>query len=150
VAWDRATWVEARDFCRWLQIADKPVRPHWRRPDGDGAAVARSGNEPGMNAATGKAVGRSRYATATVAHSETVLRGFYDFHLEAGTGPMVNPFPLTRHRSAGRAHAHRNPIEPFARQRCGRYRPKAVDRAPRCIGKNVLIRPASNCDLVGS
>ena len=34
VAWDRATGVEARDFCRWLQIADKPVRPHWRRPDG--------------------------------------------------------------------------------------------------------------------
>jgi hypothetical protein len=31
VAWDQATRVEARDFCRWLQIADKPVRPHWRR-----------------------------------------------------------------------------------------------------------------------
>ncbi|MGO9103694.1 tyrosine-type recombinase/integrase [Mycobacterium sp.] len=86
-----------------------------------------------MNAVTGKAVGGSRYATATVAHSETVLRGFYDFRLEAGTGPMVNPFPLTRHRGAGRAHAHHNPIEPFARQRSGRYRPKVVDRAPRCI-----------------
>ena len=40
VAWDQATRVEARDFCRWLQIADKPIRPHWRRPDGD---LARSG-----------------------------------------------------------------------------------------------------------
>ena len=29
VAWDQATGVEARDFCRWLQIADKPVRPHF-------------------------------------------------------------------------------------------------------------------------
>jgi len=47
VAWDQATRVEARDFCRWLQIADKPARPHWRRPDGDGAAVARSGTRPG-------------------------------------------------------------------------------------------------------
>jgi hypothetical protein len=34
------------------------------------------------------------YAVATVVHCETVLRHFYDFHLEAGTGPMVNPFPL--------------------------------------------------------
>jgi hypothetical protein len=43
VVWDQATRVEARDFCRWLQIADKPVRPHWRHLDGDVAAVARSG-----------------------------------------------------------------------------------------------------------
>ena len=93
VAWDRATGVEARDFCRWLQIADKPVRPHWRRPDGDVGAVARSRTGPSVNAVTGKAMRGSRYAAATVAHCETVLRGFYDFHLEAGTGPMVNPVP---------------------------------------------------------
>ena len=30
VAWDRATRVEARDFCRWLQVAGKQPRPHWR------------------------------------------------------------------------------------------------------------------------
>ena len=34
------------------------------------------------------------YAPSTVAHSETVLRRFYDFHRECGTGPVVNPFPL--------------------------------------------------------
>ena len=50
-----------------------------------------------------------------MAHCESVLRGFYDFHLEAGTGPMVNPFPLSRHRSGGRAHAHHNPMEPVRR-----------------------------------
>ena len=32
VGWDQATRVEARDFCRWLQVADKPARPHWRYP----------------------------------------------------------------------------------------------------------------------
>ena len=32
VAWDRATRVEARDFCRWMLVAGKPSRPHWRRP----------------------------------------------------------------------------------------------------------------------
>ena len=36
MVWDQATQVEARDFCRWLQLALKPVRPHWRYPDGGG------------------------------------------------------------------------------------------------------------------
>ena len=67
VAWDRATRVEARDFCRWLLVAGKPVRPHWRdehaEPDVPGAASGRA------------------YAPSVRAHSETVLRGFYDFHV---------------------------------------------------------------------
>src|ERR1700704_1856668 len=29
--WSRATRVEARDFCRWMLVAGKPVRPHWRQ-----------------------------------------------------------------------------------------------------------------------
>jgi site-specific recombinase XerD len=116
--WDQATQVEARDFCRWLQVTPKPVRPHWRYPDGSGP---------------GKAPDGGRYAAVTVAHCESVLRGFYDFHLEAGTGPMLNPFPLTRARGGARAQSHHNPMEPFAGQRRGRYRPKVVARAPRAI-----------------
>jgi site-specific recombinase XerD len=57
-----------------------------------------------------------------------VLRGFYDFHVEAGTGPMVNPFPLTRGR-----RAHRSPMERPVAQRTGRYRPTLTQRTPRCI-----------------
>ena len=72
------------------------------------------------------------YAPATVAHCETVLRHFYDFHLEAGTGPMVNPFPLDRGRG-GRSGAHRNPMEPFPRGRSGLFRPRLPQRAPRSI-----------------
>ena len=34
VGWDEATRAEARDFCRWLQVAAKPVRPHWRHAEG--------------------------------------------------------------------------------------------------------------------
>ena len=30
VDWDQATRVEARDFCRWIQITGKPVRPRRR------------------------------------------------------------------------------------------------------------------------
>jgi integrase len=133
VGWDEATRVEARDFCRWLQVTTKPTRPHWRYPAGGAPG---SGTEPTAaetNAVTGKPSRGARYAPATVAHCESVLRGFYDFHLEAGTGPMLNPFPLSRHSQAGRAHAHHNPMEPFVGQRSGRYRPKVVTRAPRSI-----------------
>ena len=72
------------------------------------------------------------YAAATAAHCETVLRHFYDFHLEAGTGPMVNPFPLARGR-AGRPGAHRNPMDPFPRGRAGLFRPRVAQRVPRSI-----------------
>jgi integrase len=121
VGWDRATRAEARDFCRWIQLAGKPGRAHWRRP---GAGVP--GQAPG-----GPGSG-ARYAAATVAHCETVLRSFYEFHLEAGTGPMVNPFPLARGRR-GRANAHRNPMERFRAEGAGRYRPRVARRIPRQI-----------------
>ena len=65
-------------------------------------------------------------------HCESVLRGFYEFHLQAGSGPMVNPFPLARGRRT-RANTHRNPMDPFPGQRAGRYRPKAARRIPRQI-----------------
>lgn len=32
VPWSQATRVEARDFCRWMLVAGKPQRPHWRHP----------------------------------------------------------------------------------------------------------------------
>ena len=49
-----------------------------------------------------------------------VARSFYDSCLQAGTGPLVNPFPLARAR---RAHAHHNPMDRFAGQRAGLFRP---------------------------
>jgi integrase len=117
VAWDRATRVEARDFCRWLLVAGKPSRPHWRRPE-----------EMPVPAST-----REAYAPSVRAHSETVLRGFYDFHLDAGSGPIINPFPLDRSRRGRRAHAHRNPMEPVRNERAGLYRPTVPARIPRSV-----------------
>jgi len=121
VAWDQATRTEARDFCRWLQLAGKPVRPHWRRQTEAGAG-------PAATAAAGGV-----YATSVRAHSETVLRAFYDFHLDTGTGPILNPFPLDRSRRDRRAHAHHNPMEPLSHERAGRYRPTVPTRIPRSI-----------------
>ncbi|XVS30978.1 tyrosine-type recombinase/integrase [Microbispora siamensis] len=124
VSWDQATQVEARDFSRWIQISDKPRRS----PSRSGTASAGA-----PNSVTGKPSPGAKYATSTRAHSETVLRAFYDFHLETGDGPMVNPFPLSWERRGGRANAHHNPMEPFRHERTGRYRPKVTERVPRCI-----------------
>jgi integrase len=120
VVWDRATRVEARDFCRWLQVAGKPERLP-RRP----------GEQP--SAARHPARGRQPYSVAVRAHSETVLRGFYAFHLDTVSGPVLNPFPLDRVRRGRRAHAHRNPMEPAGNERVGRYRPAMPARLPRSI-----------------
>ena len=121
VPWSQATRVEARDFSCWIQAAEK------RQPaPGDG-------RPPGApNPVTGKPAPGRTYAAATVAHSETVLRGFYELHRELGSGPMVNPFPLARRRG-GRPHAHHNPMEPFRNERTGLYRPKVPTRIPRMI-----------------
>ena len=93
------------------------------------------------NPVTGKIrAERSATAVTTRAHSETVLRVFYDFHRDAGTGPMVNPFPLSRDRRGGRANAHHNPMEPFRNERVGLYRPRLVKRIPRCIPDEMFNR----------
>ena len=63
VGWDRATQLEARDFCCWIQGSDKAVRPHWRQVGQDPASgVSRTAGpgpagvrRPGVpNAVTGK------------------------------------------------------------------------------------------------
>ncbi|UQX10331.1 site-specific integrase [Candidatus Mycobacterium methanotrophicum] len=87
IAWDQATRVEARDFCRWMLVAGKPSRPHWRRPHEipDRAGVV-------------------AYAPSVRAHAETVLRSFYGFHLEAGSGPCQSvPAGSVAYRSGASA-----------------------------------------------
>jgi integrase len=120
VPWERAARAEARDFSRWMQLATKPVRPHWRHP--------------GELAETSALSATNRYAPSVRAHSETVLRSFYDYHREEGTGPILNPFPLNRSRRGERAHAHHNPMERHRNERSGLYRPTVATRIPRAIG----------------
>lgn len=117
VVWHRASRVEARDFSRWMLVAGKPSRPHWRT-SGEAAAVPANGGA---------------YAPSVRAHSETVLRSFYDFHLEEGSGPVVNPFPLDRSRRGRRAHAHHNPMESHRNEQTGLYRPAVPARVPRSV-----------------
>jgi site-specific recombinase XerC len=85
------------------------------------------------NPVTGKPSPGRRYAAATAAHCESVLRQFYDFHLAAGTGPIVNPFPLARAGRGRGANAHHNPMDPHRNQRAGQFRPRLPQRVPRSI-----------------
>ncbi len=140
VPWDQATRSEARDFCRWIQIAAKPVSPRRTRAERGGAigetAADIAVTAPARRAAnrvTGKPGPGGRYAVSTAAHCESVLRQFYDFHLEAGSGPMVNPFPLDRRRRGGRAGGHHNPMAAHRDERSGLFRPRLAQRIPRSI-----------------
>ncbi|MEV7470887.1 site-specific integrase [Streptomyces kronopolitis] len=135
VEWNRACQADARDFARWMRLADKPVRAHWRERDAalPGPTVAASRALAAPNPVTGKSPPGPKYAASTRAHCETVVRSFYAFHIEQGTGPIINPFPLDRSRRAARAHAHHNPMEPFKNERQGRYRPTVPKRIARRI-----------------
>jgi len=123
VAWNRAGRDEARDFIAWLRAGGRGERPHWRRGTAGSALPA---------AASGKPL-----AASTIVHAETGTRTFYAFHVERGSGPVVNPFPLVRGTRAG---AHRNPVGPFGAERAGRYRPRVPQRVPRQIPDEAVGR----------
>jgi site-specific recombinase XerD len=129
VGWDRATRVEARDFSCWIQLTVKQRR-QVDRSSGTSWANSLAGE---LNSITGKSALGDGYAPATVAHSETVLRSFYDYHRDVGSGPILNPFPLDPSRRSRRAHAHHNPMDGWVRERVGRYRPKVPHPVPRAI-----------------
>lgn len=129
VAWDLASRAEARDFSCWIQLTVKQ-RLQTSRP----RAARLSSRVPGApNPVTGKLAAGDGYAPSTVAHSETVLRRFYDFHRDCGTGPVLNPFPLDASRRIQRRHAHHNPMDEWIPERTGRYRPTVPQRIPRAI-----------------
>ncbi|MCI2422388.1 hypothetical protein MOQ72_33670 [Saccharopolyspora sp. K220] len=64
-------------------------------------------------------------------HSNAVLRSFYDYFIERGEGPLVNPVVLDR--SGRRANAHHNPLEPFRPEGRIRYNPKLPKQQPRAM-----------------
>lgn len=123
VEWDKVTSREVRDFVLWLQQASKPLRvPRMK-------SLATAGR---VNPVTRKKHLDDRYMARTVRHSNAVLRSFYEYWIELGEGPLVNPVPRERDRGA-RPHAHHNPLEPFAARGRLRYNPKLPQRRPRAM-----------------
>jgi integrase len=123
VGWDRASSVEARDFVLWLQQTTKARASTRTRSR---ATVGQ------VNPVTRKQYLSDQFAARTVRHSNAVLRCFYEFCLDAGVGPLVNPVVTDRGRGP-RANAHHNPMEPFRAEARVRYNPKAPKPRPRAM-----------------
>lgn len=100
VEWDKATSSEVRDFVLWFGQARKPRRV---------ARTTSARTAGAINPVTRKRNLDDGYTARTVRHSNAVLRSFYDYWLELGQGPLVNPVPVER--AAGRRpNAHHNPL----------------------------------------
>jgi hypothetical protein len=69
------------------------------------------------------------YEARTVRHSNAMLRSFYEFWIESGGGPLINPVPVER-GNGRRANGHHNPLEPFRPTGRVRYNPKLPKRRP--------------------
>lgn len=122
VEWDQVTSAEVRDFVLWLGQAVKP------RLAARTVSAATAGT---ISLVTGKRYLDDSYQPRTVQHGNAVVRSFYEFWIEAGSAPLVNPVVLDRR--GGRAHAHHNPLEPFGAGARIRYNPKIPLRRPREI-----------------
>ncbi|MFD5659626.1 site-specific integrase [Streptomyces hirsutus] len=138
IEWDRATREDARDFMLWMKLADKPVRVHWRHRGKAASEVPPPRSDrpvPGtLNPVTGKPTVGTKYSPRTRAHCETVLRQFYDFHLDGNVGALlVNPFPLVRERRSARPGSHSDGEKKHRNRRSGLYRPTVPQQIPRRI-----------------
>jgi len=122
VEWDKATSVEVKDFVLWLGQAAKS------RNSPRTTSIVTAGT---VNPTTRKRNLGDQYEPRTVRHSNAVLRSFYEFWIELGAGPLVNPVALERR--GRRPHAHHNPLEPFRPEGRIRYNPKVPKRKPRAM-----------------
>jgi integrase/recombinase XerD len=123
VEWDKVTSDVVRDFVLWMHQATKS------RPAQRTRSAATAGQ---VNPITGKRHPGDRFQARTIRHSNAVLRCFYQFWIEQGQGPLVNPVPQERVRG-GRANAHHNPLEAFRAEGRLRYNPKLPRPRPRAI-----------------
>ncbi|WP_309231808.1 site-specific integrase [Nocardia sp. SYP-A9097] len=122
VEWDKVTPCEGRDLVLWLKQATKPRN----------SSRTKSASTVGtVNPITRKRYLDDRYTARTIRHSNSVVRAFYEYWIELGRGPLINPVPLDRR--GGRANAHHNPLEPFRAEGRIRYNPRLPKQQPREI-----------------
>jgi integrase/recombinase XerD len=122
VAWDRAGPAEGRDYVLWLGQANKPIAGKRTR------SAATAGR---VNQVTRKPYPGDKYQPRTIRNGNAVVRAFYEFWIEQGTGPLLNPMPLQR--TGERASVHHNPLRPFPAQGRLRYNPPVPKRTPRMM-----------------
>lgn len=107
------------DFVLWLMTAQKS------RASARTLSKATAGS---MNPVTGKMHLGDGYHPRTICHSNAVIRSFYTYAMEIGTGPLLNPVQLAR--SGTRPNAHYDVLEDFRPSGRIRYNPPIpnVDR----------------------
>ena len=123
VQWDKATPSEARDLVLWLRQASK------RSNSPRTASAATVGT---VNPVTHKRHLSDGYEPRTIRHNNAVVRSFYEFWIDLGEGPLINPVRLDRGQRA-RPNAHHNPLERFRPEGRIRYNPKLPKAAPRAM-----------------
>ena len=122
VEWNKATAVDVKDFVLWLLSATKPRKlPR--------TVSARSAGT--VNPVTRKRYLDDSYQARTVRHSNAVVRDFYEFWLDMGSGPLVNPVALDR--STRRSNAHHNPLDQFRPEGRIAYNPKLPKQKARAM-----------------
>lgn len=120
--WNQANPTLLCDFVLWLMTAQKP------RASARTQSKATAGS---MNPVTGKMHLGDGYHPRTIRHSNAVIRSFYIYAMEIGTGPLLNPVQLAR--SGTRPHAHHNVLEDFRPSGRIRYNPPIPKRRPRTM-----------------
>jgi integrase/recombinase XerD len=121
VEWDQATSCEVKDFVLWLMQAKKEHAAARTR------SAATSG---GINPVTRKQYLGDGYQPRTIRHSNAVIRTFYEFWIDMGARPLVNPVQQRRHQGR-RPNVHHNPLEPFRPEGRLRYNPPLPRRRVR-------------------
>lgn len=122
VGWDEATPAEARDLVLWLKQAAKLSQS---------ARTESAATAGKVNPVTRKQHLDDQYKPRTVRHSNAVVREFYEFWIEIGEGPLINPVQLDRRSKRRRPNAHHNPLEPYQAEGRIRYNPRVPRRQPR-------------------
>lgn len=144
VPWQQALRYEVRDFVLWLQSATNDQRRRTVEPapfssvTGQGAGD-RGSSRPAagsVNAVTGKSYLAAGYAPRTINHALTVISSFYEFALESGLGPLVNPVPRSAPGRMG--PQHRTSGGSSGLRRRGTYRQRQPLIQPRSIGEPLL------------
>ena len=126
IEWHEARSEHVRAYVLHLRAADNPYR-HRRRPDTPAPGT--------VNPRTGKPSLAAGYKPATINHRLSVVKSYYAYQRERGSGPRLNPVPAPA--GGERPNAHHTPDDPWVQPRRAPYRQKQPVGLPRAIADDL-------------
>lgn len=143
-AYDLLRWFRFLNdrFIDWTRAERVDIRAlvEHMRAQPTANALRRDLSPPATNAITHKTGPGLTFAPRTINHQLSVLSAFYDFAIDAGLGPLVNPVPATRSGQRERSNAHHNPMYDFSPRRRAVYRQKEPKPTWRSIPDDAVER----------